>query len=154
MTNPFVFNGYEGAASFFDREDELALLMKCVSSKINVTLIAQRRMGKTGLIFRLMDELINSGRQVTPIYVDIFATRDLADLNKCIANAIVQTFPAESNGWKKIMDLLKGLRPLFGIDPLTGSPQVLLSYQNGKRTHARGAAPISGTAEDPCFVGY
>ena len=28
------------------------------------------------------------------------------------------------------MDLLKGLRPLFGIDPLTGSPQVLLSYQN------------------------
>ena len=130
MTNPFVFNGYEGAASFFDREDELALLMKCVSSKINVTLIAQRRMGKTGLIFRLMDELINSGRQVTPIYVDIFATRDLADLNKCIANAIVQTFPAESNGWKKIMDLLKGLRPLFGIDPLTGSPQVLLSYQN------------------------
>lgn len=130
MTNPFVFNGYAGVRSFFDREDELAMLMKCMASKINVTLIAQRRMGKTGLIFRLMDELSISGRQVTPIYVDIFATRDIEDLNKCVANAIVQTFPEESRIGKKLMDFLKGLRPLFGIDPLTGSPQVQLSYQN------------------------
>lgn len=130
MDNPFVFNGYEGTESFFDREDELSLLMKCVTSKINVTLIAQRRMGKTGLIFRLMDELKNSGGNVTPIYVDIFATRDIADLNKCIANAIVQTIPEESRVGKKLMDLLKGLRPLFGIDPLSGAPQVQFSYQN------------------------
>ena len=28
MTNPFVFNGYAGVRFFFDREDELAMLMK------------------------------------------------------------------------------------------------------------------------------
>lgn len=130
MTNPFIFNGYEGAELFFDRENELETLMKCVSSKINVTLIAQRRMGKTGLILRLIDELKNSGSNVTPIYVDIFATRDIAELNKCIANAIVKIFPDDTSAGRKLLAMLRGLRPMFGIDPLSGSPQVQFSYQN------------------------
>ena len=130
MTNPFIFNGYEGAKLFFDRENELDTLMKCVSSKINVTLIAQRRMGKTGLILRLIDELKISRSKVTPIYVDIFATRDLAELNKCIANAIVKTFPERTSVGKKLFGVLRGLRPMIGIDPLSGGPQVQLSYQN------------------------
>ena len=74
MDNPFIFNGYAGARSFCDREKELEMLVNFAESGINTTLIAQRRMGKTGLIFRLMDELRNTGSAVRPIYMDIFAT--------------------------------------------------------------------------------
>jgi len=130
MDNPFIFNGYESAELFFDREMELETLMKCVSSKTDVTLIAQRRMGKTGLILRLMDELKSSGSNVTPIYVDIFATRDIAELNKYIANAIVKIFPDDTSAGKKLLGMLKGLRPLFSLDPLSGSPQVQFTYLN------------------------
>ena len=52
MDNPFIFNGYAGAQSFCDREKELEMLVNFAESGINTTLIAQRRMGKTGLIFR------------------------------------------------------------------------------------------------------
>ena len=82
MDNPFVFNGYAGAEYFCDREKELAELLRFAENNVNVTLIAQRRMGKTGLIFRLMDELASVGSEIKPIYVDIFATRNLAELNR------------------------------------------------------------------------
>ena len=130
MDNPFIFNGYSGAELFCDREKELDLLIKFAESSINTTLIAQRRMGKTGLIFRLMDELNETKSPIVPIYMDIFATRDLAELNKSIANAILKTFPEKTSIGKRLMRLLKGLRPVFGFDPISGSPQMQFSYQN------------------------
>ena len=70
MDNPFVFNGYRGKEYFFDREKETQLLLQHALSGVNVTLIAQRRMGKTGLIFRLFDELQTTTANINPIYVD------------------------------------------------------------------------------------
>jgi hypothetical protein len=87
-------------------------------------------MGKTGLIFRLMDELASIGSEIKPIYVDIFATRNLAELNRTLATAILKAFPEESSVGKKFLGILKGLRPSFGVDPLSGSPQVQFTYQN------------------------
>ena len=130
MDNPFVFNGYAGAEYFCDREKELAELQRFAENNVNVTLIAQRRMGKTGLIYRLMDELASKGSEIVPIYVDIFATRNLAELNRTLATAILNAFPEESSIGKRFMGMLKGLRPTFGVDPLSGSPQVQFSYQN------------------------
>lgn len=95
MRNPFIFNGYQGADFFFDREQELGSLLKYVSSGINVTLMAQCRLGKTGLIYRLMDELKATESNVTSIYIDIFATRNIEEFNKSIANAIINKFPSE-----------------------------------------------------------
>ena len=130
MDNPFVFNGYAGAEYFCDREKELAELQRFAENNVNVTLIAQRRMGKTGLIFRLMDELASVGSEIKPIYVDIFATRNLAELNRTLATAILKAFPEESSVGKRFLGILKGLRPSFGVDPLSGSPQVQFTYQN------------------------
>lgn len=130
MINPFIFNGYQGADFFFDREQELGSLLKYVSSGINVTLMAQRRLGKTGLIYRLMDELKTTESKVTSIYIDIFATRNIEEFNKSIANAIINNFPSEDTIGHKLFNILKGFRPLLGIDPLTGTPQVQFSYQN------------------------
>ena len=130
MDNPFIFNGYAGARSFCDREKELEMLVNFAESGINTTLIAQRRMGKTGLIFRLMDELRNTGSAVRPIYMDIFATRDISELNKSIANAILKTFPEKSSIGKRLIRMLKGLRPVIGFDPISGAPQVQFTYQS------------------------
>lgn len=130
MDNPFVFNGYRGKEYFFDREKETHLLLQHVLSGVNVTLIAQRRMGKTGLIFRLFDELQTTTANITPIYVDIFATRDIAELNHTLASAILAAFPESSSIVHRFISMLRGLRPLVGMDPLTGTPQLQLTYQN------------------------
>ena len=129
MDNPFVFRGYSGLEYFCDRQKELLTLMQCVRANVNVTLVAQRRMGKTGLIYRFIDELRQSETDVTTIYVDIFATRDVADMNKAIADAILSAYPEKTSFGQRFMKFVRGLRPLLAFDPLSGAPQVQMSYQ-------------------------
>ena len=130
MDNPFIFKGYAGSEYFCDRQKELELLLQCLSDNVNVTLVAQRRMGKTGLIYRLVDELKTTGSEYTPIYIDIFATRDMSELNKAIADAILAAYPEGTSLGKRFMKFIRGLRPMIGFDPLSGAPQVQVNYQN------------------------
>ena len=130
MDNPFIFKGYDSSEYFCDRQKELQTLLQCMANNVNVTLVAQRRMGKTGLIYRLVDELKSIGSEYTPIYIDIFATRDMSDLNKSIADAILAAYPEETSLGKRFMKFIRGLRPMIGFDPLTGTPQVQVNYQN------------------------
>ena len=57
MGNPFTIKSYESKEQFCDREEELQLLLRNCFNRTDTTLISQRRMGKTGLILRLFDEL-------------------------------------------------------------------------------------------------
>ena len=130
MRNPFIFKGYRDAEHFFDREKELALLLDCVKKHVDVTLIAQRRMGKTGLIHRLIDELQATNSGVTPIYVDIFATNDFVGFNNALTEAILRAYPENTSVGKKFLSFVRSLRPTLSFDQLTGSVQVQLLYQN------------------------
>ena len=50
INNPFVMYGYKGAEYFCDREKETEKMMTSLHNERNITLVAPRRMGKTGLI--------------------------------------------------------------------------------------------------------
>ena len=58
MDNPFTINNYESKDLFCDREEELQLMLRNCLNQTNMTLISQRRLGKTGLIFRLFDDSV------------------------------------------------------------------------------------------------
>lgn len=130
MSNPFIFKGYIDSEHFCDRQKELETMINCVKNNIDVTLIAQRRMGKTGLIYRLMDEIKSQQIDITLLYVDIFATRNLAELNKTLADTILQTFPEKTSLGKRFLSFIKGFRPTFGFDQITGLPEITFYYQN------------------------
>lgn len=48
--NPFLISGYYSPEFFCDREQETVTILDALHNGRNVTLIAPRRMGKTGLI--------------------------------------------------------------------------------------------------------
>ena len=50
LQNPFVYQGYKGPDYFCDRLEETENLISSLRNGRNVTLIAPRKMGKTGLI--------------------------------------------------------------------------------------------------------
>ena len=85
MDNPFIFRAYQTKELFCDRQEELKTLITNTLSGADTTLIAQRRIGKTGLIYRLIDEIRFEKLPVLPIYVDIFATRSLEDFVKTLS---------------------------------------------------------------------
>jgi len=53
QANPFVISGYTAPEYFCDRQDELQKLKNGIKNGRNITLIAPRRIGKTGLINHL-----------------------------------------------------------------------------------------------------
>ncbi len=130
--NPFTVKGYLSKELFCNRERELESLLQNFQNGINTTIISPRRMGKTGLIYRLFDELTDKPN-IETIYIDIYPSRNINDFIKLLTEAIVSKFPEKSNFGKKFMHFFKGFRPSLTFDALTGEPQVSILYQSDQQ---------------------
>ena len=86
LNNPFLVRGYCGPEYFCDRQKETEQLVDSVLNEGDVTLIAPRRYGKTGLIhnaFRVLP------KEYARVYLDIYSTRSLADFSREFASAVL-----------------------------------------------------------------
>ena len=129
MENPFVIKSYESKELFCDREEELQLMLRNCINNTDMTLISQRRMGKTGLILRLFDELRETRPEIHTIYLDIFASRSIDDFIKLLAEATMKSFQPKTSIGDKLMTFIKSLRPQLSFDNITGEPQLQIAYQ-------------------------
>lgn len=123
IANPFLVYGYEGPHYFCDREEETRKLVSALANGRNVTLAAQRRIGKTGLIHNVFNRVRNSEDDIICIYVDIFPTRCLADFVHILGKAVFEAVQSHSERmFSRVAPFLSGCRPAISFDPLTGSP--------------------------------
>ena len=129
MDNPFIIKSYESKDLFCDREKELQLMLRNCINQSDMTLISQRRMGKTGLILRLFDELKTTKPDIHTIYLDIFASRNIDDFIKLLAEATMKSFPVKTSIGERLMTFIKSLRPQLSFDNITGEPQLQIAYQ-------------------------
>lgn len=129
MENPFIIKSYESKDLFCDREEELQLMLRNCINSTDMTLISQRRMGKTGLIFRLFDELKTTRPEIHALYFDIFASRNIDDFIKLMAEAAMKAFPSKTSMGEMFMTFIKSLRPQLSFDNITGEPQLQIAYQ-------------------------
>ena len=86
LKNPFLTRGYAGPDYFCDRETETRKLLAAFDNDRDITLIAPRRFGKTGLIRHALSKLSD---EYTGIYIDIFSTRNLAEFSAAFASAAI-----------------------------------------------------------------
>lgn len=129
MENPFTIKSYESKDLFCDREEELQLMVRNCVNSTDMTLISQRRIGKTGLILRLFDELRETRPDIHTLYLDIFASRNIDDFIKLMAEAAMKSFQPKTSMGEKLMTFIKSLRPLLSFDNITGEPQLQIAYQ-------------------------
>ena len=127
--NPFSIKEYKGKNYFCDREAELEKILTNIKNGIDTTIVSPRRMGKTGLIYRLFEQINETG-DVETIYVDIYPARSLSDFVKLLAEAILLKFPERTSIGKQFIEFIKGFKPLIGYDAITGEPQIQISYQS------------------------
>lgn len=129
MENPFIIKSYESKELFCDREEELQLMLRNCINGTDMTLISQRRVGKTGLVLRLFDELHDVRPDIHTIYFDIFASRNIDDFIKLMAEATMKQFPSKTLMGEKLLTFIKSLRPQLSFDTITGEPQLQIAYQ-------------------------
>ena len=118
--NPFPVTTYLGAEFFCDREEETSRLISNIQNGNSTTIIALRRIGKTGLIQHVFTQLPSGWKG---IYIDILETENLNQFLNLLATSIIRAIPEKSNLGKRFWNLLKSLRPVISYDALSGSPQ-------------------------------
>ena len=127
LENPFILEPYQSKAYFCDREKETEEVIRNITNGRNTTLISPRRLGKTGLIFRVFDEMMARKLPYETLYCDISDTLSLEEFIKVISDAVVSKLEKQQK-ITAFFKTLKSVRPLLGIDPLTGSPQVSFTF--------------------------
>lgn len=124
LRNPFLVYGYQSPTYFCDREVETQDLLEALQNGRNVSLISPRRMGKTGLIHNLFYHLQHQQKEWECIYIDIYATKCLADFVRVLAREVVEKLasPMQKIG-ANILNMLRGVKLTMEFDPITNQPQ-------------------------------
>jgi uncharacterized protein len=84
--NPFRYGAIASGEFFADRRDELKNLVEDVRGGQDIVIISPRRMGKTSLVERAMDELRSEGALVA--YLDLFGSPTKEELADDLAQAL------------------------------------------------------------------
>ncbi|MBQ5882868.1 MAG: ATP-binding protein [Bacteroidales bacterium] len=125
--NPFLISGYHSPEYFCDRKQEPAKITDGLHNGRNITLIAPRRMGKTGLIRHTFQNINNQDSKIITLYMDIFSTQSLGDFVKLFANTVLGKLDSNpKKALNRITRFIRSCRPIFTIDELTGIPKVTI----------------------------
>ena len=123
--NPFLISGYHSPLYFCDRERETDAILNALSNGRNITLIAPRRMGKTGLIHHAFHRLNEEQPQTVTLYMDIFSTQNLGDFVRLLAGTVLgQLDSVPQKALNRIGRFIRSCRPVVLFDEITGMPKV------------------------------
>jgi len=126
--NPFLITGYLDKEHFCNREKETANITSLNQGRINITLFALRRMGKTGLIHHLFNS-IEKQNKIACLYIDILSTQNMKEFISILTNAIYKRFPENKGIGSKLLETIKSLRPMVSFDELSGTPELSLDFK-------------------------
>ena len=128
IVNPFICQGYESSEYFCDRVEETENMTSTFYNGRNITLISPRRLGKTGLIWNTFHHIKSENKDAICIYIDIFPTKSQSEFVRILGTAVLnETLSKSKMLGKKMLEMLGSLRPVLGVDALTGMPNVTLN---------------------------
>ena len=152
--NPFLIAGYHSPEFFCDREAETATILGALQNERNVTLIAPRRMGKTGLIRHAFYHLKEYEEETVTLYMDIYSTQSLGDFVRLFANTVLGKLDtAPQKALSRIGRFIRSCRPVFTLDELTGVPKVTIDVASTEEESTlKEIFDYLGSSEKRCYI--
>ena len=152
--NPFLISGYYSPEFFCDREQETVTILDALHNGRNVTLIAPRRMGKTGLIRHAFYRLKEKQPDIVTFYMDIYSTQSLGDFVRLFASTVLgQLDSAPQKALSRISQFIRSCRPVFTFDELTGVPKVTIDVAPAEEENTlKEIFEYLGSSEKRCYV--
>ena len=152
--NPFLISGYYSPEFFCDREQETKTILDALHNGRNVTLIAPRRMGKTGLIRHAFYRLKEQLPDIVTFYLDIYSTQSLGDFVRLFASTVLgQLDSAPQKALSRIGQFIRSCRPVFTFDELTGVPKVRIDVAPAEEENTlKEIFEYLGSSEKRCYV--
>lgn len=152
--NPFLIAGYHSPEYFCDRETETKTIVGALENNRNLTLIAPRRMGKTGLIKNVFYQLHSQKSEILTLYFDIYSTQNLNDFVQIFASTVLGALDSTSKKTvAEIGKIFKSLRPVFSFDEITGTPKVSVDIvPNREEATLKEVFDYLGASEKRCYI--
>lgn len=133
VNNPFLISGYHGPRYFCDREQETEQIVNALHNERNLTLIAPRRMGKTGLIKHVFYQLQHQQKDIITLYLDIYSTQNLNEFTQAFASTILGSLDTTpQRAIHRITKFIKSCHPTFTFDEISGQPKVTVDIATSK----------------------
>ena len=115
MNNPFKFGTVVREDAFCNRKQEARDLRRSIDDAGRIFLYAERRMGKTSLVRRVLDELPDD--EYVAAYVDLFPTESAASFTAALAKAIAEATSTKADRLlNTAQQFFSGLRPAVTFD--------------------------------------
>ena len=131
--NPFLIAGYYGPDYFCDRQQETGQITNALHNERNLTLVAPRRMGKTGLIKHVFHQLHEQHSDIITLYLDIYSTQNLNEFVQAFASTVLGSLDSiPQKAMSRISRFIKSCRPVFTLDELSGMPEVSIDIAPDK----------------------
>ena len=130
IMNPFTLRDYAGPEYFCNRENETARLINAINNQRNLTLSSIRKMGKTGLLYHVFNQL-HKAKKFDTIYFDIYYTSSLSGfINKFGSSLLAEEESFSEKIKRMINSFIRSIRPTVTYDSLTGSPTFSFNVDN------------------------
>lgn len=153
--NPFLISGYHSPEFFCDREQETTKILDALHNGRNITLIAPRRMGKTGLIRHAFYHLKERQPEIATFYMDIFSTQSLGDFVRLLAGTILGKLDSSpQKALSHISQFIRSCRPTFTFDEITGVPKVTIDVApTEEKNTLKEIFDYLASTEKRCYIG-
>lgn len=152
--NPFLISGYHSPEFFCDRKQETKTIIDALHNGRNVTLIAPRRMGKTGLILHSFYNIKKEDSDVVTLYMDILSTQTLGDFVKLFAETVLGKLDSvPQKALSRIGKFIRSIRPVFTFDELTGLPQTSIDITSAnEESTLKEVFNYLASSEKRCYI--
>ena len=121
VNNPFILYGYESEKYFCDRVEETKSLLRLLENGNNVSLIAPRRIGKTGLIENVFHQK-KFQKEYYTFLIDIYATKNIEEMIAVMGASMLSSLrPMGTKVMQKFTSFLSSLRSGISFDAM-GNP--------------------------------
>ena len=152
--NPFLISGYHSPEFFCDRKNETKTIISALHNGRNVTLIAPRRMGKTGLIHHSFYNIKEENAEIITLYMDILSTQNLGDFVKLFAETVLGKLDsAPQKALSRIGKFIRSIRPVVTFDELTGLPQTSIDITStNEESTLKEVFNYLASSEKRCYI--
>ena len=127
--NPFYYGGRVSGEDFWDRQAEVGELLEDIRSRQHVIIFSQRRLGKTSLVWRVLEEAGKEG--LVPVYVDLYPITSLKEFIEVYAQSIAKALSASEKAIKLMRELFTRLYLSMGVDS-SGNPQWNVGFDRSR----------------------
>ncbi len=129
--NPFPLNGYKGPELFCGRQTESKKLYYAIDNKRNITLTSIRKMGKSGLIKHVLQQLSQNNKEYSVYYLDIYHTENFADFLEVFSLELIEKRKDLPTKIRNLFEIFfKSFNPTFSYDTLSGKQNLSFKFNS------------------------